>query len=137
MTEEASALIGAWAEASREAAEWRERLGHIEWELTCMMQAEGATALSHPDYEVRLASRPTYDYGKLAPLRELIPQAEIDKACIPEHKETVTVPEKWDMRTALTFKKFGRDVEAILDGARVDGEPRISIKPKKGAAGGN
>ena len=132
MTEEADALIGAWVEASREAAEWKERLGRIEWELTRMMQDDGATALPHPEYDVALTYRPTYDYGKLAGLRELVPQAEIDRAFVPEHKETVTVKDRWDMRKALTFKKFGREVEAVLDGARVMGEPKISIKPKGG-----
>jgi hypothetical protein len=137
MAEETEALVGAWVEASKEAAEWRERVGRIEWELTRMMQADGATALSHPDYDVVLKYRPTYDPAKLAGLRELVPESELGRAFTPEHTETVTVAARWDMRKALTLKKFGADVVAVLEGARVMGEPKISIKSKEGVTHDN
>jgi hypothetical protein len=137
MAEETDALVGAWVMASKEAKEWRERVGRIEWELTRMMQADGATALSHPSYEVKLTYRPTYDYTKLAGLRELVPEAELGRSYTPEHEETVTVPARWDMRKALTLKKFGAGVAELLERARVMGEPKISIKSKGGESHDN
>ena len=137
MAEEADALVEAWVIASKEAAEWRERVGRIEWKLTRMMQADGATALSHPSYEVKLTYRPTYDHAKLTGLRELVPEAELGRAFTPEHQETVTVPAHWDMRKALTLKKFGGGVAELLEGARVMGEPKLSIKSKGGESHDN
>ncbi len=135
-TAENDSLIARWGGLQNYIKSLQESMGRIEWELTRRMQADGAVALHHPDFDVKLAARPSYDHGKLAALREVVPQDEINRAYVPAHEVTETVPGKWDMRVALTFKKFGREAKAILDRARIEGAPRISIKAKEGSNGG-
>ena len=78
-----------------------------------------------------LALAETYDNGKLAALRELLPPEEIARAYTPAHEETRQVPESWDARVFRSWGKYGKDVAAIIERATIPGAPRLSIKAKK------
>ena len=124
-------LLQYWLRYTALIARNQENVDRIERELILRMEAEGATEIPHPDFEVKLKRSSSWDYSRLATLGELVPEAELAKAHTPEHEETVVVPDKWDMRKALTFKKFGREVEAVLEAARLLGAPRLTIKRKE------
>ena len=125
---ETIALIGQYVEFKRAMAMLQEDLGHIEMELVRRMDAEGATQYPHPNYEVKLTRAKTYDYGKLAALRELLPPEEISKAWTPAHQKLVDVPESWDFRVARTWGRYGKDVQDVIERATIPGAPRLSIK---------
>lgn len=124
------ALVARCADIEAELIRLRDQHQRMEYEIIKRMEAEGATALTHPGYDVELKSKPEYDRTKLAGLREIVPPDELPKGFTPEHSETVQVPEKWDLRRVLTWKKYGRDAQAILEAATLPGAPKLSIKAK-------
>lgn len=114
----------------------REIRQHQEHELQRRLEARGATVLPHPDLVVKLEyPSPTYDVGKLAALREHLPEELLleTRAWTPEHVETVMVAEKYDARVFRGFgRKFGDEVAAIIEGAKLPGgPPRLRITEKK------
>ncbi len=124
-------LLTSWRAATISIARMSEGLGRIEYELIRRMEADGATEIPHWKFDVKLSRSSSWDYSRLHGLRELVPEKELAKAFTPEHEETVVVRAKWDMRKALTFKEFGREVATILEAARLLGAPRLSIKHKE------
>ena len=111
----------------------RDRMDQIEHQLVQQMQDDGATKLAHPTQNVSLGTgRATWDHGILAGIREYVEQIALEEvgAFVPAHTETVDVPEKWNITKLKVFKAYGRDIKALIDRARIEGPPRLSIKPK-------
>ena len=65
--------------------------------------------------------------------KELIPPETLSTGFVPEHEETKTsiVPDSWDMRVVLGWKKFGTGVADVIEKSVMKGSPRLSIKAKK------
>jgi len=127
-------LINRWGRTATELDEISDDLGHIEMELTTRMEARGATAIDHPNYEVmRKEGTPSWDYGKLAGLRELVAPGELAAGFTPEHDEIVHVPDAWNMTRIKPLVKYGGNVAAIIKGARLPGRMGLSIKRKREA----
>ncbi|MAH48209.1 hypothetical protein CMI37_20465 [Candidatus Pacearchaeota archaeon] len=127
------ALIKDYVALTGAIADLAESRSRIEWELTRRMEADGATAIPNERYEVLLApSKVTYDYGKLVALFETVSEADLVAAgaYTPEHDEPV--PAKWNATKLKPFRKFGNDVKTIIDGARLEGPKKLSIKERKG-----
>lgn len=125
--------IARLSEMERNYREIRQRQEH---ELQRRLEARGATELPHPDLVVKLEHpSPTYDVGKLAALRELLPEELLleTKAWMPEHVETVLVAERYDARVFRTFgRKYGDEVGAVIEGAKMPGGPaRLRVTEKK------
>lgn len=100
------------------------------------LEARGATELPHPGLVVKLEyPSPSYDVGKLAALREHLPEELLieSKAWTPEHLETNLVPERYDARVFRTFgKKYGDAVAQIIESAKLPGGPaRLRVTEKK------
>ena len=126
------ALIDLIARDRRVEAVAQESADRAEYALLTRMQADGATAIAHPKYEVELRrAQPTYDTGRLAALRELIPPDEVALGYTPEHEEVVVVAEKYDMRIVKGWTRFGQAVRDVLEGAAITGAPRLRIRRKK------
>jgi hypothetical protein len=131
-TEDNDSLIANYIQLDAAIRELQEQRGRIEWELTRRMQGDGATAIPHETHEVALtATKVTYEPAFLTPLLELVSVENLiyEKAYSPEHQETV--PAKWNATKLKPFRKYGADVAAIIDGARVEGPPKLTIKEKK------
>jgi hypothetical protein len=125
-------LIRDHIQVSEAISSLRDTLGHLDMEITRWMEAEGASAIPHDTHLVSFTpGKPTYRYDILAGLREILPPEVIEKAWMPEHEETVTVPEKWDIRVVNGFTKYGTEVQAIIGRARLDGPLRLKIAQKK------
>ena len=127
-------LIADYIALQDEAARVTGLLGHVAYEITKAMQADGSSMLLHPTHKVSLKpSSPTWDYARLSTLREIIPNGDLEEsgAYTPRHEETKWVPESWNMTKVNVFKALGDDVTAIIDGARIPGAPQLVIKAKE------
>ncbi len=111
------------------------KLSRVEYEIISRMDAEGATAVPHKTHVVKLERRVTYDQGKLASLREVLPAEVHEAAWTPERQETRTVPGRWDMRKVAGLKRYGADVVEVIERAAIPGAPRLTIKLKEANSG--
>jgi len=130
-------LLNEWDLRSREVDVLTREMGICEMELNRRMHKNHAQKLLHPTLDVQLGS-PSYDIPKLRGLGEHMPPDEFNKGFIPAHDETVTryVPDKFDMRTVNSWRKFGQHISAVIDGAEIALSRRISIKHKKESTSG-
>ena len=112
--------------AKREAIELYERAA---WELTRMMQSEGATEAVSDTHKATLTATNSYDQGKLHSVLELVPEADLVDAAayLPEHEETRIVQAKWNATKLKPFAKRGVAVQEAIASARVEGEPRLKL----------
>lgn len=104
----------------------------IKWILLKEMVSTNATKLQHPDIlcEARL-DKTTFNYSKLALVREKLDPADLKKFYIPEHEETSMVPESYDMRVGTGLKKYGGDIQKLLEEATEKGKIReVTLKHK-------
>ena len=109
----------------------KEQLERKQDSLRKMMEANGATAIAHPEYKVRLETKDEWDTtlgGPLHLLGELIGH-ELGKAIIPE--TTKVTPAKYNMVKIKPMKSFGGKVAEIIEQARVPGAARLVIKRRK------
>lgn len=117
-----------------EEASRREERQRLEFELQKRLEARGAKELAHPELEVKLdIPSPTYDYGKLRRLAELVPPDVLLTGYSPEHQETqvVMVKEKWNMVKVKPWVKYGNEVAEVIEGAKMPGGPaRLKIRSR-------
>lgn len=131
MTHTTEALVNTYIEVKMKRDLLTDRLGRLEHAIVQQMEAEGAKALPHRTHDVKLSYSVRYDNAKLVGLLELVPSDELDLAYTPARQETAWVPEKWDMRSVLALTKFGAAIKEVIEGARITGAPRLSIKERK------
>ena len=124
-------LLDKWEVINAGFQYYKEIRDRLELELRQRMEAEGATAIAHPDLLCELQyPSPTYDYGKLRGLAELVPPEELAKGFTPAHEETRVVPDKWNMVKIKPLAKYGAAVAEIIEGAAIPRTPRLVIKLK-------
>ena len=112
-------------------AECRDHRQRCEHELQRRLEARGATELPHATLEVKLIyPSPNYDISTLRRLYEELPKEVVDQAVTPAHDKTIHVPEAWDARKFKSFAKFGADVHAIIEAARLPAPPKLRVRPK-------
>ena len=131
--EETYALVTMLVELKVEQKEFADKVGRVEYEIIKRLTADGAKAYPHPHFDVTLSESISYDRTKLFTLKELIPPETLSTGFVPEHEETKTsiVPDSWDMRVVLGWKKFGTGVADVIEKSVMKGSPRLSIKAKK------
>ena len=113
-------------------ARTRKSRERIEFILRQRMEADGASSIAHETLTCELVyPSPTYDYGKLRALAELVPPHVLAEAFWPEHEEVLIVPDKWDARVFKTWAKYGHAVQEVISAAAIPGTPRLRIKPKE------
>ena len=95
------------------------------------MQARGATLVKTSAGEATLRTPVSYDYGKLAALREITSPDDL-VGYTPEQEVTKTQPERWNMTVAKTLSKLSSDHAAIIESAKKYGDPQVKFKEKKG-----
>ena len=112
--------------AKREAIEIYERAA---WELTRMMQEEGATEAVSDTHKATLTATNSYDASRLHAVLEVVPEQDLvdAKAYVPEHEETRTVQAKWNATKLKPFSKRGVAVQEAIASARIEGEPRLKL----------
>lgn len=111
----------------------RESAGRLEYEIIKRAKEKGARVmLGDNGLSVNLDyGTPAVDYNVLAQLRERIPPETIAEGCTPEHEETITVPEKWNMTTVNKWAAFGSEEAEIIKRAKLYGRPKLKIVEKE------
>ena len=134
MTESTNDLINELANLKSVLQTLRDEISQKEFELIQEMTQDGATAIFHPEYDVKLTYpiKGAHD-GALRPLleREDIGDLIIDDgAYTPPHKKEIEVKGKWDFVKLNKLKKYGTDVAAIIESGKITTD-NLTIKPKK------
>ena len=134
MTESTNDLINELANLKSVLQTLRDEISQKEFELIQRMTRDGATAIFHPEYDVKL-TYPIKDANDtiLRPLleREDIGDLIIDEgAYIPPHKKEIEVKGKWDFVKLNKLKKYGTDVAAIIESGKITTH-KLTIQPKK------
>lgn len=112
----------------------RDTLQRLEFELQQRLEAKGATSLPNEFYDVKLEKTYILSVEELkAHVGELIPPGEWAKAVTEEHEETttITVAAKADARVVNTWKKYGSEVAAGIEAARIPNATRLTVKERK------
>ena len=109
-----------------------EAIWYLERAVTEGMQERGATVVRTPAGEATLTTPVTYDYGILAGLREITPPDDL-VGYTPEREVLKREPERWNMTQAKTLGRLSHDHAAIIEDAKIEGNPRVKFTEKKGA----
>ena len=133
MTESTNDLINELVNLNSILQTLRDEISQKEFELIQELNESGATAIPHPQYEVKL-THPIKgsDDGALRPLleREDIGDLIIDEgAYTPPHKKEIEVKGKWDFGKLNKLKKYGTDVAAIIESGKIT-TTKLTIKPR-------
>jgi len=99
------------------------------------MQERGATVIKSDAGEATLVTPVTYDYSILARLREITSPDDL-VGYTPDREVVKREPERWNMTQAKTLAKLSHDHRAIIEDAKIPGNPKIQFKAKPTIKGG-
>jgi len=91
------------------------------------MEKDGATIARSENHVAKLTPKVSYDSTILAKLREITDPEDLDGVYTPEHEEVRKVPEKWNMTKGRTLVKFGNEHSAIIEDAKIFGNPTLKV----------
>ena len=94
------------------------------------MEEDGATIARSDKHVAKLTPKVSYDSSILANLREITAPEDLVGVYSPEHQEVRTVPEKWNMTKGKKLLKLGNDHKAIIDDAKIFGNPSLKVYEK-------
>lgn len=120
-------LVVIWAiaqEAEKVACDQRQR---AESEMERRMVERKATAILNPYFDVRLETSYSLDAEALRPLAERIPPSEWERGFTEAHEETVKVPAKADLRVVKGWAKYGEDIAAGIERAKIAGPAKVRV----------
>ena len=92
------------------------------------MEADGSERMRTPSGVVTTPRAVTYDASILAGLREITDPDDLAGIYTPEHEETRTVPERWNMGKGRKLLKYSGDHAAIISDAKIYGSPKVKIE---------
>ena len=95
------------------------------------MQERGATVVKTTTGEATLRTPVSYDYARLAALREITSPDDL-VGYTPEQEVTKTQPERWNMTQGKTLSKLSSNHAMIIEDAKIYGDPQIKFKERKG-----
>ena len=99
------------------------------------MQERGATVIKCDAGEATLVTPVIYDYSILAQLREITSPDDL-VGYTPDREVVRREPEKWNMTQAKTLAKLSHDHRAIIEDAKIPGNPKVQFKAKPKITGG-
>jgi len=100
---------------------------YIGLQIIGEMEERGATEARTDAGTVKLVTKNTYDPAKLAALREITDPRDLEGIYTPEHQETITVKERWNMTAGRKLARLGADHQRTIEDARIPGRPTITI----------
>lgn len=125
-------LLYLLAQARSRSKEATDEAQRLEYEAIRRIQERGAKSLFSVDFEAVLEYRVEYDQPGLRALLEVLPAEGIMESFSPQHEETRTVPDKWDVTKAKKWAaKIGTEALAILEKAKIEGNPRVKLMARK------
>ena len=126
-------LISLRAQVQDQIDELFDARDRIDYALTKSMEGRGATAISHPDYDVALEPpAPKYDPGVLQRVFEYVSKPELvaSGAYTPEHMEKVAA--SFNMTKFKPLGKTHYEIRNIIEDAKLEGLAVIKVTRKKG-----
>ena len=91
------------------------------------MEKDGATIARSENHVAKLTPKVSYDSTILAKLREITDPEDLDGVYTPEHEEVRKVPEKWNMTKGRALVIFGNAHSAIIEDAKIFGNPTLKV----------
>jgi hypothetical protein len=121
-------LVDLVAEAETAATVASDNYRRLAWELSRMMQAEGATEAVSDNHIASLETKHRYDQARLRGVLEFVPEADLvnSGAYAPEHQRLVEG--RFNATKLKPFAKRGQDIRDVIDAARIEEEPRLKIR---------
>ena len=123
--------VAQWLETRATLKLLQEAEYYLGLQIIGEIEGRGATEARTDAGVVTLATKSTYDPGKLAALREITDPRDLDGVYAPEHEETITVKEKWNMTRGRALARLGAEHQRIIEEARIPGRPTISVEEDK------
>lgn len=102
---------------------------YLERSIIEAMEQRGATVVKTQQVDAKLVTPVTYDYGKLAALRE-ITSADDLVGYTPAQDVTISRGERWNMTQAKSLARLSADHAAIIESARIPGASGIKLDRK-------
>ena len=103
----------------------------LERRILEVMEERGATVAKAESHDVTITRSVSYDAGILAALREITSPDDLERIYYPAHDEVVRKPEKWNMQQGRRLAKLGHEHAAIIEDAKIYGNPTIKIKARE------
>jgi hypothetical protein len=105
----------------------------LEVEIIASMQRDGATEWADGPHMATLKVSNSYVQDKLAPILELVPEADLvtGKAYMPSHEKTIQVEPRWNLTKLKPFTRRGRAIQDVIDAATIKGAPRLRVEQKE------
>jgi hypothetical protein len=124
-------LVAELVEARATLAAQQQAVWYLEKAAIEGMQDRGATVVKTTTGEATLRTPVSYDYGKLAALREITSPDDLI-GYTPEREVTKTQPERWNMTQGKTLAKLSSNHAEIIENAKIYGDAQIKFTEKKG-----
>ena len=130
-------LLDDWHVLAEDISTLRSQMLAIEGELFQRMRGRNASAIDHDHVECKLEPQQDIDRSLLRPILELdgIPQDALAEAFTPQHTETVTVEDRFNLTKLKALQRYNGAVTTIIDSARKQLDPRPVFKLKKKGKG--
>ena len=104
---------------------------YLERAVVEAMQDRGASIVKTDAGTARLTTPVSYDYSVLAGLREITSPDDL-VGYTPEREVGKREAERWNMTQAKTLANLSHQHRAIIDDAKIYGDPRVKYEAKKG-----
>lgn len=114
----------------------RDKLARIEYEIISRLRQDGATEVVAGGHTATLTTSIRYDQARLRAVMEFVSEEELVQrgAYIPAHEETV--PAAWNATKLKPFARRGREIREVIDAAKMEGVPRLSVQKVRDDRGG-
>ena len=104
---------------------------YLERAVVEAMQDRGASIVKTDAGTARLTTPVSYDYSVLAGLREITSPDDL-VGYTPEREVVKREAERWNMTQAKTLANLSHQHRAIIDDAKIYGDPRVKYEAKNG-----
>jgi hypothetical protein len=119
-------MVVALADARAALRAQEELVWYIERAAIEGMRERGATVVKTEAGQARLVTPVSYDYSRLAQLREITGPDDL-VGYTAEHEVTRVVPESWNMTKAKPLARLSSAHAEVIEAAKIPGAPRITI----------
>ena len=124
-------MVDELVEARANLKRQEEVVYYVERAVVEAMQERGASIVKTDAGTARLTTPVSYDYSVLAGLREITSPDDL-VGYTPEREVVKREAERWNMTQAKTLANLSHQHRAIIDDAKIFGDPRIKYEANKG-----
>ena len=124
-------MVDELVEARANLKRQEEVVYYVERAVVEAMQDRGASIVKTDAGTARLTTPVSYDYSVLAGLREITSPDDL-VGYTPEREVVKREAERWNMTQAKTLANLSHQHRAIIDDAKIYGDPRVKYEAKKG-----